>query len=192
MRSDREPAPPRDRMRCRPTDRVEDAIAWLLTAAALILVVAAGITGFAVHGRQVDRADAESATRWPTTAVVLEDAPLVIGGSGERIPVRVEARWTDRTGTERTGMVSAGTATAAGTVVEIWLDEEGRVVDEPIQPLTAVLLGIGAAGGVLAIGGALLYALWSAVRSVTGAANDRRWEREWAQVEPVWSSRRFQ
>ncbi|OLT00454.1 hypothetical protein BJF90_35300 [Pseudonocardia sp. CNS-004] len=61
-------------MRCRPTDRVEDAIAWLLTAAALILVVAAGITGFAVHGRQVDRADAESATRWPTTAVVLEDA----------------------------------------------------------------------------------------------------------------------
>jgi hypothetical protein len=191
MGSDRTPVPARDRLPCRLTDRVEDAVAWFLTAAALILVVAAGITGFAMHNRQVERAEVESATRWPTSAVLLEDAPLMVGGYGERLPVQVAARWTDRTGTEHTGMVTSGTAMSAGSVVEIWLDEEGRVVDRPVQLLGAVLFGIGAAGGVLAIGGALLYALWAAVRSLTAAANDRRWEREWAHVEPEWRSRHF-
>jgi uncharacterized protein HemX len=188
MRSDRTPLPMGDRLPRRPTDRLEDAVAWLLMAVALILVVAAGVTGFTVHSRQLERAEAENATRSPTTAVLLEDAPLIVG-YGERVPVRAAARWTDRTGTEHTGVITTLPSMLAGSVVEVWLDDEGRAVDEPVQPSDAVVLAVAAAVAVLGMGGALLYALWSAVRSVTTAANDRRWEQEWEHVEPEWRDR---
>jgi hypothetical protein len=110
-------------------------------------------------------------------------------GYSERLPVRVAARWTDRTGNEQVGTIAAGAPGAAGTVVDVWIGADGRIVDPPVQPLGAVLAGGGVAGGVLAIGGGLLYALWSAVRWLTAAANDRRWEREWARVGPDWSRR---
>jgi len=180
--------PTRDRLPRRLTDRIEDAVAWLLTAAAIILVVAAAITGLAVHGAQVERALAENATRYPAHAVLLEDAPLVIG-YGERIQVPAEATWTDRNGTEHSGTITTFPATPAGTAVPVWLDEDGRVVDEPIRSLDAVMLAGSAAVAVLGIGGAFLYALWAAVRSITAAANDRRWEQEWERVEPEWRDR---
>jgi hypothetical protein len=189
MRSDRRPAPTRERIRSRATDRIEDVAAWLLTAATLILVVAAGITGVAVHHRQAERAAAENAARWPTSAVLLEDAVVLTGAQGERLPTQVTATWTDRTGTAHTGMITATLSRTAGSTVDVWLDPDGRVVDPPAQPFAAVLLGAGVAGVLLALGGVLLYALWSAVRSFTAAANERWWEREWARVEPDWRSR---
>lgn len=189
MRSDRRPAPARERIRPRPTDRIEDAAAWLLTAATLILVVAAGITGVAVHHRQADRAAAETATRSPTSAVLLEDAVVLTGPQGERAPVQVPASWTGPTGTPHTGTITAIVSGSAGSTVQVWLDPDGRVVDRPAQPIAAVLLGAAVAGGLLALGGAFLYGLWSALRSFTAAANGRWWEREWARVEPDWRSR---
>lgn len=188
MRSDRKPVPMRGRLPRRLTDRVEDIVAWILMAAALVLVVAACLTGLVVHGEQLERAEAERVTRYPATAVLLEDAPRFVG-YGEQIPVRAAARWTDRAGTEHTGTVTTLPAMHAGTVVDVWLDEEGRAVDEPTRPLDAVVRAIAAVVAVLAIGGAFLYALWIAVRSFTAAANDRRWEREWGQVEPEWRER---
>jgi hypothetical protein len=189
MHFDRRRAPTRERIRPRATDRIEDVAAWLLTAAAFIIVVAAGVTGFAVHHRQAERVLAESAARWPASAVLLEDVVVLTGLQGERLPTQVTASWTDRTGTPRSGMISASMPGTAGSVVHVWLDPEGRVVDPPAQPLAAVLLGAAAAGLLLVFGGGLLYGLWSALRSFTAAANDRWWEREWARVEPDWRSR---
>jgi hypothetical protein len=91
-----------------------------------------------------------------------------------------------RDGTEHTGPISVRRPAAAGSAVQVWVDADGQSVDEPAQPLGAVLAGAGAAAGVLTAGGALVYLLWSAVRALTGAVNDRRWEREWARVEPEW------
>ena len=103
--------------------------------------------------------------------------------------MRAAARWTDRAGAEHTGTVTTQPAMPAGSVVDVWLDEEGRAVDEPTRPMDAVVRTVAAIVAVLGIGAAFLYALWIAVRSFTGAANDRRWEREWEHVEPEWRDR---
>jgi hypothetical protein len=186
MRSDPERPSAAGRLPRRATDRVEDAVAWVLAAAALLLVVAAGVTGLGVYGRESERAELDSRSRSPVRAVLLEDALTVTGELGERLPVRVQARWTDRVGLEHSGDVEVETAKPAGTEVEVWVDAAGQVVSRPVLPLNAVVGGITAGFGVLCAGGTLLVATWFGVRGLTARRNARQWEREWELVEPVW------
>lgn len=138
-------------------------------AALLTLVVAAAVVGFAVHDRHVERAEDANATLWRTSAVLVEDARWSGLYSGS-LPARVDARWTDREGIRQTGAVAVDVPAAAGAVVEVWIDADGRVVEPPAPPGSAVLAAAAAACAVLALGGPLLYALSYAARSLT----DRR------------------
>jgi hypothetical protein len=173
----------------RATDRVEDAVAWVLTAAALLLVVIAGVTGLATYGRESARAELESGSRSPVRAVLLEDAQLVVGELGERLPIRAMARWTDRNGLDHSGVLDVGYAELAGSEVEVWVDAAGMVVSRPVRPLNAVVGGIAAGFGVLCAGGTLLVATWLGVRGLTARRNAGHWEREWEQMEPEWRRR---
>jgi hypothetical protein len=170
----------------RATDRAEDAVAWVLMVAALLLVVVAGVTGLAVYGAESARAELESGTRSPVRAVLLEDAELVAGDLGERLPVRVPARWTDRNGLEHSGLVEVAYPEPAGTEIEVWVDAAGEIVARPVRPLNAVVGGITSGFGVLCAGGTLLVAMWFGVRRLTARRNARHWERAWEQVEPEW------
>jgi hypothetical protein len=186
MRSERERPSAMGRLPRRVTDRVEDAVAWVLMVAALLLVVVAGVTGLGVYGAESARAELESGTRSPVRAVLLEDAQLMTGDLGERLPVRVPARWTDRNGLERSGLVDVAYPKSAGTAVEVWVDAEGEVVSRPVRPLNAVVGGITSGFGVLCAGGTLLVATWFGARGLTARRNSRHWERTWEQVEPQW------
>jgi hypothetical protein len=180
---DRVPAnrPPR-----RGTDRVEDAAAWVLIAAALLLLVVAGVTALDVHGREAERAEAQRASTTQVRAVLLEDARVEIDGQGHVVPERVPARWTDRRGHEHTGAVLVESPGPAGTEIDVWVDPAGAVAARPLHPVSAPAAGIVAAVGVLCAGGTLLLAAWVVVRRLTGCVNARRWEQEWATVEPQW------
>jgi hypothetical protein len=179
-------APGRRRLPRRATDRVEDAVAWLLAAAALVLLVIAGSVGIAVHARQVEARSAG----WQTQAVLLEDAEVISAAEPDpRLPVRVQARWSDRSGTEHTGGIKVDPAARAGTAVRVWLDAEGRVNAAPLGGGYAVATGIIIAAMVLVLGGGVLAAAWYGVRCVTAACNAPRWEREWERVGPDWSAR---
>jgi hypothetical protein len=186
MRSDPERPSAAGRPPRRATDRVEDLVAWVLAAAALLLVITAGVTGLAVYGRESERAELDSRSKSPVRAVLQEDAPLMIGDLGERVPVRVLARWTDRAGNEHSGVVEVEAAKPAGTEVQVWVDTAGKVVSRPVLPLNAVVGGITSAFGVLCAGGTLLVAMWFGVRGLTARRNARHWEREWELVEPDW------
>ncbi len=186
MRSEPERPSAMGRLPRRVTDRVEDAVAWVLMVAALLLVVVAGVTGLGVYGAESARAELESGTRSPVRAVLLEDAQLMTGDLGERLPVRVPARWTDRNGLERSGLVDVAYPKSAGTAVEVWVDAEGEVVSRPVRPLNAVVGGITSGFGVLCAGGTLLVATWFGARGLTARRNSRHWERTWEQVEPQW------
>jgi hypothetical protein len=168
---------------------MEDAVAWVLAAAALLLVVIAVVTGLAMYGRQSARAELESGSRSPVRAVLLEDAQLVAGDLGERLPIRVLARWTDPNGFERSGVVEVGYAGAAGSEVEVWVDAAGVVAPRPVRPLNAVVGGVTAGFGVLCAGGTLLVTTWFGVRGLIARRNAGHWEREWEQVEPEWRRR---
>ncbi len=186
MRSEPERPSAMGRLPRRVTDRVEDAVAWVLMVAALLLVVVAGVTGLGVYGAESARAELESGTRSPVRAVLLEDAQLMTGDLGECLPVRVPARWTDRNGLERSGLVDVAYPKSAGTAVEVWVDAEGEVVSRPVRPLNAVVGGITSGFGVLCAGGTLLVATWFGARGLTARRNSRHWERTWEQVEPQW------
>ena len=64
--------PGSDRLPRRPTDRSEDAVAWLLLALAGFVMLVALVVGLSVHSAGVDRARMEAGQRWQVTAVLLE------------------------------------------------------------------------------------------------------------------------
>jgi hypothetical protein len=186
MRSGPEQPSAAGRLPRRASDRVEDAVAWVLMVAGLLLVVVAVVTGLGVYGRESARAELESSSRSQVRAVLLEDAQLLTGALGEQLPVRAPARWTDGNGIEHSGVVDVAGVKPAGTEVEVWVDAAGEAVSRPMTPLTTVIGGITTAIGVLCAGGSLLAAMWFGVRGLTARRNARGWEREWEQVEPGW------
>lgn len=175
----------------RPTDVIEDVVAWILTSAGSFLLVVTIFVGLVAHGDAVERGRLERATRTPVEAVLVTDAPVIEGGKGSAPGVvRVDAHWAAPDGTAHTGRVPAAAGAPAGSVVTVWIDGDGRVTTPPVDEAGAVVIGGVTAGGLLVAGGALLALCWTAVRFVTGRCNARRWEREWARVEPEWSRNR--
>lgn len=187
MRPDPRRPPESQRLPRRGTDRVEDVAAWFLAAVALVLIVVAGLTGLAVHGQQIERARIKSVSRMQVRAVLLEDVVIVKGERGGDIPIRAEARWPDRDGVQHTGGVIVRRAAVAGEHVDVWVDRSGAIAAPPTRPENAVVTAILAALGVLLAGGTVLLACWYTVRILVLICNSRRWEQEWARVEPVWS-----
>lgn len=173
----------------RGTDRLEDAVAWLLGALALLVLVAALVTGADVRARTLDAREVQLAERTPVRAVVLE-APAVVRADNEtRALVVVPVRWTGPDGRDQEGRAVLESPVAAGNEVPIWVDRNDRPVPAPVTGTTAVVAGIAAAGAVAASGWAVLYGAWAAVRRFTLARNARAWDEEWTRLEPRWSGR---
>ena len=59
------------------TDRVEDATAWILLAAGLLVVLLGGVFGIGVHDRLANQARAEALDRTPVDATLLHASPTV-------------------------------------------------------------------------------------------------------------------
>lgn len=180
-RPDRRRRPVRSARR-RATDRVEDAVAWLLTALALITTLAAFAVGQSGYGQAMDRVRAETADRTMVRAVLVDQA-TAFG------PQQVGARWPGPGGVVVTGQVRVRERRPAGAEVLVWFDGEGRVADAPMQPSAAVAAGW--IRGVLAAlsGWSLLALLWVGVRRLVASRNAAAWAREWERVEPSWSGR---
>jgi hypothetical protein len=170
------------RTRRRATDRVEDAVAWLLTALALITVVAAFAAGVSGYSDSTDRIRVEAAERTTVRAVLADPATT----SG---PQQVRATWTGWDGLTVTGLVPVRDQRPAGAEVSIWLDRGGHVTSAPMDQSAAV--AVGWIRGVLALmcGWSLLVLVWTGVRRVVAARNAADWGREWRRVEPSWSGR---
>lgn len=182
------PAAPRRR---RTTDRVADAVAWLLITCALLVGVVAIGSARTAHAAALDRAHAESTDRVAVQAVLLEAADVAPAPDGQagNHAVRVMAQWTGPGGVQGTGPIEVEVRRPAGARVPIWLDRSGQVVAAPLTAGDAALAGV-ARGILVALGGWLALALaWAGVRQATAARNAAAWTRGWALVEPVWSGR---
>lgn len=173
--------------RRRPTDVVEDVAAWILASVGVFLLVAAVLSGFAVHAAVSERSRVAHATLVPAEAVLVEDAPVVRVSDGGPVAVRVDAVWTGRDGLPSAGTVPVSSPATAGATVPIWLDRDGRAVPEPVGEAGAVFAGVVLGVVVLLVGGSVAWGCWVGVRWVTGRVNAVRWEREWERVGPEWS-----
>lgn len=98
--------------------------------------------------------------------------------------------WTDADGVRHVVTVAVPPARTASSAVTLWVDPAGRVVADPAErSAEAWAFGISAGLTVVALAGALLTLVWSAVCRVTAACNAAGWAREWLRVEPRWRLR---
>jgi hypothetical protein len=170
----------------RPTDRIEDAAAWVLTAAALFVVVWGVFVGLGVYGDSAARSDAAARELTRVDAVLLTDrAPPL----GQGTPTSRPARYQDAAGVEHDVLVTVIAPRPAGSVVAAWVDHQGRVAATPPTRTDGAVLGVSVAIGVALLGAAVLGGLWCALRMWSDARNASGWAHEWTDVEPVWSGR---
>lgn len=173
----------------RRSDRVETWCSRLLLAVLVLgLPVASVSAGTAVHESTMSTVRAQAAERSQVTAQVTS-APEAAPGSAADERQKVQLRWTDEDGRQRTGTAQVALDETAGSTVRIWVDREGNVTVPPMSASNAQVTGW-LMGGMTAAG---VYAGFVAARRGVRLALDRRryaqWDAEWDRVEPLWSAR---
>jgi hypothetical protein len=159
------------------------AVAVSLVISPPLAVATAGAT--TAHLQEV--ADVEAADRSPTSARLLDDAGTALPEGSARVQVRAE--WATDDGTPSEGLVLAEPGSAAGTEVPIWVDGAGHVTRAPLDR-TGIRTSAVAAAVLPLIGvPAITWTLYALLCCTLDARRDRRWEQEWAAVEPDWHSR---
>lgn len=163
--------------------------------ALVLAVLAALICGVVSAGAawSIDaRGDRDAAAhRHRTVATTTDRAAIVPETRYAGTPIAsAPARWEYPDHTSRTGTIHVQPGTPRGRAVAIWVDDAGTYVAQPSlsvsqRALTSLAFGIVAAGLVgLAGSGTVLLVRRRAVRHRLDA-----WEREWEEVEPVWTGR---
>lgn len=180
----------RDNPLYRRSDRVEG---WLALCAALLILLAAPVAGWAGGTlaydelRQTVREQFRQRHRvWATADRIVPlppvapdpDAPTERNGK-----VRVVAVWRGADGGTRTGTVevAADAGVGPGDRVPLWVDRRGRPVSRPLTEETAasraLLVGLAAGGGTVGlVETARRLALWR-LRQLRAAALEREWLR---------------
>jgi hypothetical protein len=174
----------------RGSDRAER---WSVLAAGVLLVVGAPVVG-AVTATGVEDATLRQSQDWRRTyAVLTEDAPpapdsAYVESSDGR--VRATVRWTTADGATQRGDALVDPGSRSGTRITIWLDGTGALKGGPATAAEALAQGV-VLGALAATGTGLLTlgGLWT-VRFRLDAHRDGQWEREWAEIDPYWGSRR--
>lgn len=170
----------------RSTERWEDLLSLLL---GLLLVTAGGVAflvGGSTYDSVAERAQQERADRKPVAGVLLEDAATITeaGRSGTR---RSPVRWVGADGLEHTGTGTVPGVSHAGQTVSLWEDRSGRLVPPPTSAGDATAAGtlVGLFVGAFAVG--IVFLIGWGVFAWTARRYARAWEEEWARVGPEWT-----
>jgi hypothetical protein len=172
----------------RPVDRIEGAILVMLSAALLVAVAVAGILG--THTYQSQRA--ASAGLRPAVAVLIQAGPLY---GGPARAGQAEARWRDRGGGKRSGLLTTVSAPGivgapAGARIPVWLDSSGQPAappgDQVAMIVNALVLSVAMAGGAAAA----LLICYVLCRLVLDRRRLTAWESAWSLTGPRWTTRR--
>jgi hypothetical protein len=155
----------------------------LLTALPIALAVAT-----ATYSGAVAEATAQAAERHQVAATLTEDAPPASDNNGVAPPkVRAMVVWVGPSGLERADRVIVPPGTDTGAVVHIWVDREGEPTTRPLTD--GDVTARSAASGLLtylsiaSVAGGLFFAF----RKALDRSRMRRWDADWAVVEPVWT-----
>jgi len=172
----------------RGSDRVQFAARLVLLLFVLVSVPVALTVGTVVHEQLRATAEQQAAELTRVTAVAVEDAhPTEAAHSGTRF--RAMVRWAARDGTTVEARVPAPVSTRAGQSVAVWTTADGHPAAAPMTALevvrsTVVLVTLGWSWSLVAVGTAYL-----GLCRLLDQHRDRRWTREWAEIEPTWSRR---
>ena len=174
----------------RGSDKLESATLAIAVVVALLLVPVMLVLGSIAHADMAVTGQQQQRTRHPAVAVLMQDAPAAsASGHGNGVGTSmVPATWTNADGSTGKGPVEVTGGQKAGTKVDIWVDQRGRVVDRPLNDADAT------AGGVLVALTGWLTALLvlglvqAGLHALLIRRRYRAWDRQWALVEPGWNN----
>lgn len=172
----------------RGVDSLQGGLLIAVIALGLLLVPIMLTVGSATYVGLADKGEQQART-WHQTVAVLTENAQAVGADGRGASAassRVMAEWRLPNGATRTGRVPADDGSRAGTKVTVWLDEQGKPVDPPVEPSEAVAAGVLVAvtGWFVATG--LLTLVYYGVSRLLDRRRLRSWEQEWTRVEPEW------
>lgn len=174
----------------RPSDRLEGTLIVLGLLLAVLAFPCAAAVGSVVSAQQQEKSTQELQNRTSARAVLLENGPsMALAGRGgvSTDAAPTAATWTAPDGSVRTGDVPAMRGTLKGKSVEIWLDQQGNPVDEPLTQGQAVSRGVGAGIGLWFGAVALLIIGYLVFRLIADRLRAERWQREWWLTEKRWT-----
>ena len=174
----------------RGTDRLEDALAWVLIAVGLLVVVGAVFAGVRAGAEAAERVRIAQGERVRAEAVVVDVAAVPDAEPEAESADWVTVRYTDLAGRTREGALWLTGAPPVGTSVQVWVDRAGRLAPAVPGAHDAVVVGAIVGLGAAFTGGLLLVLAWLAVEAFVDKRNGAAWAREWEKVEPLWSGRR--
>jgi hypothetical protein len=133
-------------------------------------------------------AAAQAAERYQVDATLTEDAPSVAGSNEVASPrPRAAVTWTGPAGLERADRVPVPADADAGSVVRIWIDRDGERTTAPLDDgdvaARSAAHGLLTYLGIASVAGGLFFAF----RKALDRSRLRRWDADWAVVEPVWT-----
>jgi hypothetical protein len=162
---------------------------WMLASLALFVLLLATWGGAGVCADALDQSRLEHEQRAQVEALLLDDPQPSDRAVDSADVTRRSVRFTDASGVEHIAEVPVVYPRPAGDTVRLWVDRNGRVTPAPLASADAVVVGATAGIGIAALGAAVLALLWCGLRRLLDARNSVAWDREWAEVEPVWSGR---
>ena len=176
----------------RVSDRVEAAIGAGLIVAFLAGAPLLGISAGQWAHSAAQRAErTERAVSHPVSAVVLHSAPPpILTARAMTATTEEPIRWTAPHGRMRTGQVVVPAGTKAGTLLQVWTDAWGRLINPPMMPAQVLQQTVLAAMLTPVALGMVLITGWAVARRVLHLRRLAWWEAQWSVTGPNWTRRR--
>ncbi|WNV84767.1 hypothetical protein [Umezawaea sp. Da 62-37] len=168
-------------------DRFERVVLIAAIAVALLGIPIAAFLGSETYRTSSAASVEQLRTRHASTATLLADAPPATAAGAQ--PHYVSASWTAPDGDPRQGLVPAAPNVKAGGSVAIWLDDSGGITTHPLTPERAAITAIGVAFLFWSSLVCLMVGFCATATHLNKRMNSLRWEREWAVVEPEWTTK---
>lgn len=169
-------------------DRLE-SLALVLLVCGLLAAAVAGVAAAragSAEGRQ--QAAAAAADRQQVPARLVDPVAAPVGESWDsRLRRQWTAVWSGPDGTGHQGTVTVAAGAQAGSSVLVWIGRDGTREPAPLTADEVTGRAVGQGLGVFVGLAVLLWAAHAGAGALIERSRSRRWEAEWASVEPSWT-----
>jgi hypothetical protein len=172
----------------RTSDRLQFLARLLLVCSLATAIPVALVVASVVHAQALTEATAQSLERHQVDAEVVADPP-VIASVADDLPraLRAPAVWRPPSGGEHGGLVVVPAGARAGSIVPIWVDQDGDLTTRPLDGDGVVTRAADMAVGTYVLTSSLAVGVYLAFLVALDHSRLRRWAADWAVTEPVWT-----
>ena len=172
----------------RTSDRLQFLARLLLVCSLAAAIPVALIVASVVHAQALTEATAQSLERHQVDAELVADPP-VIAGVADDFPraLRAPAVWRPPSGREHGGLVVVPAGARVGSIVPIWVDQDGDLTTRPLDGEGVLTRAVDMAVGTYLLTSSLAVGVYLAFLVALDHSRLRRWAADWAVTEPVWT-----